>query len=139
MKPLCLDTNTYSAYRKGNAEMLSIIRGASHVWIPAVVLGELRFGFVNGNRNVTNELMLEQFLESPNVSVATIGASTSREYALMSYQLRLVGMPIPTNDLWIAAAAKEHDCPLLTLDVHFKRIEGLRVVSGEQDWIALNS
>ena len=139
MTSLCLDTNTYSAYRKSNVEMLAIIRGASHVWIPAVVLGELRFGFVNGNRNVANELMLEQFLESPNVSVAIVGASTSREYALMSYQLRLAGLPIPTNDLWIAAAAKEHNCPLLTLDAHFKRIEGLRVISSAADWIALNS
>lgn len=138
MTALCMDTNAYTAYRKGSREMLSVIFAASHVWIPAVVLGELRFGFVNGNRNPANELLLEQFLESPNVSVANVVASTSRDYALLSRQLRVIGLPVPTNDIWIAAAAKEIDCPILTLDAHFRRIGGLRVVQSEADWVALH-
>ena len=139
MTALCLDTNAYSAYRKGSTEMLSVIFAASHVWIPAVVLGELRFGFVNRNRNAANELLLEQFLGSPNVSVANVVASTSREYALLSRQLRLLGLPVPTNDIWIAAAARELDCPILTLDAHFRRVRGLKVVQSEADWVALHT
>jgi tRNA(fMet)-specific endonuclease VapC len=139
MTGLCIDTNAYSAYRKGALEFVGILNAASHVWIPAIVLGELRFGFVNGNRNAANELLLEQFLGFPAVSVAVTGAPTSREYALLSHQLRVRGMPIPSNDIWIAACAIELNCPVLTLDVHFKRIEGLRVVSSEQDWIDLHT
>jgi predicted nucleic acid-binding protein len=139
MTALCLDTNTYTAYRKGTLDIVGILKAASHVWIPAIVLGELRFGFVNGNRNASNELILEQFLESPTVSVAVAGSPTSREYALLSHQLRIQGVPIPTNDIWIAACAIELDCPVLTFDAHFKRIEGLRVVGSEQDWIDLHT
>ncbi len=139
MTALCIDTNVYSAYRKGVNEIVDIFKAASHVWIPAIVLGELRFGFVNGNRNASNELLLEQFLESPTVSVAVAGAPTSREYAFLSHQLRVRGAPIPTNDIWIAASAMELDCPVLTFATHFKRIEGLRVVGSVQDWIDLHS
>lgn len=139
MTALCIDTNAYSAYRRSKAEILTVISAASHLWVPAVVLGELRFGFVNGNQNVRHELELGRFLASPSVSVAPIDAAASREYALLSQQLRLAGVPIPTNDIWIAAAAKELCCPLLTLDAHFRCVEGLAVVQGMADWILLHN
>ena len=138
MTALCIDTNVYSAYRKGVDEIVDIFKAASLVWVPAIVLGELRFGFVNGNRNASNELLLEKFLESPSVSVAVAGVPTSREYAFLSHELRVRGAPIPTNDIWIAACAIELNCPVLTFDAHFKRIDGLRVVSSKQDWIELH-
>jgi len=36
--------------------------------------------------------------------------------------------PIPQNDIWIAAAAKEHDLPIATRDRHFSFVPGLRVL-----------
>lgn len=32
---------------------------------------------------------------------------------------------IPTNDIWVAALALEHDLPLYALDEHFERVAGL--------------
>ena len=46
---------------------------------------------------------------------------------------------MPTNDMGIAASAMAHDCPLFTFDVHLSRIENLKVVSKEAEWIVLNS
>ena len=34
-------------------------------------------------------------------------------------------VPIPTNDVWIAALAIQHGVPLYTRAPHFERIEGL--------------
>ena len=38
------------------------------------------------------------------------------------------GNPIPTNDIWIAAAALSLGASLLTGDSHFEKINGLFVV-----------
>ena len=35
------------------------------------------------------------------------------------------GKPIPTNDVWIAAMAKQHGFTLITRDKHFNEIEDL--------------
>jgi len=39
--------------------------------------------------------------------------------------LRKIGAPIPTNDLWIAALARQHRLPLFSLDAHFAAVPGL--------------
>ena len=49
-------------------------------------------------------------------------------YAKIRYQLRVKGKPMPENDVWIAAAAMEHDLPLLTRDAHFRNVNGLEVL-----------
>jgi predicted nucleic acid-binding protein len=41
----------------------------------------------------------------------------------------VAGQPIPTNDLWIAALAREHGPPVVTRDIHFHAVCGLRVLS----------
>jgi tRNA(fMet)-specific endonuclease VapC len=42
--------------------------------------------------------------------------------------LTLQGTPIPTNDVWIAAAAMETGSRLVTYDPHFAHIPGLIVL-----------
>jgi len=42
-------------------------------------------------------------------------------------QLRAKGQPIPENDIWIAATAKQPQLTLVTRDGHFQAIEGLVV------------
>ena len=39
--------------------------------------------------------------------------------------LRKQGTPIPTNDVWIAAAALEKGTKLVTFDAHFNNIPGI--------------
>jgi predicted nucleic acid-binding protein len=44
-------------------------------------------------------------------------------------ELRLTGCPIPENDVWIAALARQHDLPVVTCDDHFDHVSGLRRLS----------
>jgi tRNA(fMet)-specific endonuclease VapC len=37
----------------------------------------------------------------------------------------LLGLPIPSNDIWIAAQAIETGADLLSYDPHFARVQGL--------------
>lgn len=90
------------------------------------VLGELLGGFAAGQRESANRSELSLFLNTPRVKVVPATPATADLYALVYAALRRKGQPIPTNDLWIAASALEHGAALLTLDAHFRSIDGLR-------------
>ena len=60
--------------------------------------------------------------------------ATLHLYAKIFATLRARGRRIGPNDLWIAASAVEHGCPLLTRNVEeFRHVEGLVVV----DYVSL--
>ncbi|MBX3424918.1 MAG: PIN domain-containing protein [Pirellulales bacterium] len=40
------------------------------------------------------------------------------------------GTPIPTNDVWIAAQALQHNLTLDTRDEHFRKVPGLKLWRG---------
>jgi len=49
----------------------------------------------------------------------------TRHYAEIRLQLASAGTPIPMNDLWIAAIARQHKLPILSRDTHFDHVSGL--------------
>jgi len=61
------------------------------------------------------------------VEVLCPDLATTAVYARIFVELRQQGTPIPTNDLWIAALALQHDLTLCTKDAHFQHIAGLRI------------
>ena len=136
MRSICLDTHTYAALLTGQADALAIIGTADQVWMPAPVLGELRTGFLKGRKAAANELVLQDFLASPHVRVAPVDEAVSRSYAQVFDQLRKIGKPIPTNDLWIAACALHIACPLYSLDRHFQLVDGIDLVHDLEQWRA---
>ncbi len=126
MRPVMLDTNAYTAFMLGAAEVIDVLAHADKLFLNSIVLGELLGGFTAGTREPKNRAELARFLDSPRVEVLPITAQTADSYALVYAGLRRKGQPIPTNDLWIAASALEHGAALLTRDAHFSHIDGLR-------------
>ncbi|MBC7730989.1 MAG: type II toxin-antitoxin system VapC family toxin [Bacteriovorax sp.] len=126
MRPILLDTNAYTAFMLGAAEVIEVIAHADQLFLTPIVLGELLGGFAAGTREPKNRAELARFLDSPRVEVLVVTAQTADSYALVYAGLRRKGQPIPTNDLWIAASALEHGAALLTRDAHFSHIDGLR-------------
>ena len=51
---------------------------------------------------------------------------TAWEYARIKIDLRSKGRPIPENDIWIAATARQHGLTLVTRDQHFSAVDGLK-------------
>ena len=90
-----------------------------------MVLGELYAGFKGGIKEKKNKVDLDQFLDSPRVEVIHVDEATSEVYAHIFWNLRKKGHPIPTNDIWVAASAFQHNLALFTLDNHFNKVEGL--------------
>ncbi len=120
-----LDTNVYSAMRRGSEPVAACIRRAEQVLMSTVVIGELLHGFRAGARYAENLAELQEFLDQPWVEVVEVGLITADRFARVATALRRKGTPIPTNDVWIAAHTMETGAELLSLDRHFERVDGL--------------
>lgn len=119
---IALDTNAYSDFMRGEADRVQIVRTARLIYLPLIVLGELRAGFAAGNQESTNAANLQRFLNSPRVQVLSPDEQTTHHYAQLYLQLRKKSVSIPTNDLWIAALVVQHNLILCTSDSHFQQI-----------------
>jgi predicted nucleic acid-binding protein len=126
MRPILIDTNAYSAFKRGDADIIEVLAWADRVLVNSVVLGELLAGFAAGMQEARNRAELARFLDSPRVLSVPVSAQTADCYALVYAGLRRKGQPIPSNDLWIAASALETGAALLSRDAHFRHVEGLR-------------
>ena len=122
---IALDTNAYSNAARNEPRMRQVIGAAERIFLPFVVLGELRAGFAAGKAGRRNETGLVTFLSSPRVEVLYADEQTTHHYASIFAQLRQAGTPIPTNDLWIAALAVQNDLTLCTVDHHFSHVPQL--------------
>jgi len=125
---LALDTNRYTDLCRGDGESQNIVQLADAVFLPFVVIAELRAGFALGRHGHENERILQRFLAKPGVAPLYPGDATTVVYADLYRQLREQGTPVPTNDLWIAALAVEHNLTLYSRDRHFAHLAQLSVV-----------
>ena len=119
---IALDTNRYVDLCKGVEDAVAVVSTAEAVFLPFVVVGELRAGFALGRRAGENERVLRRFLLKPGVAVLYPDDQTSHHYASAYRQLRVQGTPIPTNDLWIAALVLQHNLALHDRDRHFDHL-----------------
>ncbi len=122
---LALDTNRYTDLCRGDRSVVQAVETAPEIWLPFVVLGELRAGFAVGSQGPRNEAVLRRFLLKPGVGVLYADDQTTHHYAALYRQLRKQGTPIPTNDMWIAALVLQHSLILLARDVHFDALPQL--------------
>lgn len=123
MSRLCLDTSAYSHFKRGHEDVVALIDSASWIGVPSIVLGELRTGFALGNRRQANEKDLAAFLQNAAVEILEIDDAAARVYADIVVALRQAGTPLPTNDIWIAAAAAREGATVVTFDDHFREIQ----------------
>ena len=131
VKQILIDTNTYAAFKKNEAQAVKVFKTAAYIGINTVVLGELFCGFKGGNKEVINKTELDQFLDSPRVNVIQIDEETAEFYARIYWDLKRNGKPVPANDLWVAASAMRHGLALFTYDEHFGNIDGLILHKGD--------
>lgn len=119
---VALDTNRLTDLFRGDMELAKWLGTCEEVWIPLIVLAEIKAGFYDGTKTNRNEILLQEFRNRPTVEVLLPGFETAEHYARLYLQLKRAGTPIPDNDLWIAALALEHNLRLVTRDRHFKKV-----------------
>lgn len=132
MSRLCLDTSAYSHFARGHSEVVAQIDQADWIGFPSITLGELWLGFLLGQKLEENLETLSEFLAHPVVRCLNVDDETARLYAELVVDLRHAGAPLPTNDIWIAAAALQTRSTVLTFDRHFERTERVpsRILQG---------
>jgi tRNA(fMet)-specific endonuclease VapC len=125
---LSIDTNAYTALKNGNFELMRMLENAEELLISTTVLGELYSGFQIGSLTEKNLSELQIFLSKPGVHTIAVTDEIAFRYGYIVKTLRIQGTPIPTNDIWIAAATMETGSILLSCDKHFTHVPGLIVM-----------
>ncbi len=124
---LLLDTNIVVASFRQDPGAQQAIRHAGRILIPVIVLGELYFGALQGKQTERERARIEALLTSGEVVGCDL--ETAEHYAQVKDELRRQGRPIPENDLWIAALARQYRVTLASRDSHFDAVLGLRRVT----------
>ncbi len=119
---LLLDTNAYSDYVRGDQTITDYLNQASLIYLPVIVIGELKRGFYRGTRIKTNGDSLQKFIAKPRTRLLDVDQETAEHYGQLAAYLKKQGTPIPVNDIWIAALCVQHDLPLLTRDDDFRNL-----------------
>lgn len=124
---MILDTNALSAWAEGVAAIETPLLSAQRLVVPSVVLGEYYFGIRQSRHRQRYEAWLRQYL--PLTEIATITQATADAYADIRVGLKLEGTPIPSNDAWVAALARQHALPVLSNDTHFDVVAGIQRIA----------
>jgi tRNA(fMet)-specific endonuclease VapC len=88
------------------------------------VIGELYYGAMYSSRVQKNINDIKNL--TSHYKVLLTDEAVAVAYGNIKVALRKKGKPLPENDIWIAAIAKNSDIILVTRDKHFKEIDGLR-------------
>ncbi len=120
---MILDTNAVSALFAGDPGLERVLMGESRHHLPLVVVGEYRYGLLRSRRSrLLNDLLLTLVRES---ILLAVDLETTAVYAEVRDGLRRQGTPIPENDVWIAALARQHGLAVVSRDEHFDRVRGI--------------
>jgi tRNA(fMet)-specific endonuclease VapC len=125
---MIVDTNALSAAADADPAVLALLARADQMAIPVIVLGEYRYGIAQSRRRASYEAWLTALLR--DCLVLDVNEPTTQHYAEIVLELKRMGKPIPTNDLWIAALCRQHSLPLLSRHQHFDLVAGTKRV----DW-----
>ena len=124
---MILDTNALSAWADGDPAIEPLLRTASRLVIPVVVIGEFEFGIRQSRYTSRYAEWLAVNLDT--VDVARIDRAIAAVYGAVRLELKQAGTPIPINDTWIAAVARHERLPIISRDGHFDAVRGVERVS----------
>lgn len=68
------------------------------------------------------------FAGDPALIILPVDETTAETYSQVRDELRQKGRPIPENDIWISALARQHGLPVVSQDGHFDEVPELRRV-----------
>ena len=120
---MILDTNGLSALAEGELGLEPILRRATQVAIPVIVLGEYRYGISQSRNHIHYEQWLAEYL--PSFRILDVDERTTISYSAVRRELKKAGTPIPSNDVWIAALCRQHSLPVLSRNRRFDAVSGI--------------
>ncbi len=122
-----LDTNIVIGLFANDHTVIEKISTSKEIFIPVIVIGELYFGATQSIKKEENKNRIKALIE--NVNILNCTSTTGSIYGTIKSALKSKGNPIPENDIWNAAIAKEHNLALVTRDKHFDFVEGINLTN----------
>jgi tRNA(fMet)-specific endonuclease VapC len=120
-----LDTNIVIALFDNDQSVIEQIEKADRLLIPVIVIGELYYGALKSQFTRRNFEKVENFIKAN--TILGCDKETALFYGNIKKELQVTGKPIPENDIWIAAIAKQYNLILITRDTHFDHIKNLKI------------
>ncbi len=118
-----LDTNILIAIFAADPSVQENLAQPAEIFVPIVAIGELYYGARKSTRIEANIKTIDEF--AATCALLECDLDTARYYGLIKNELRARGRPIPENDIWIAAVAKQHELTVVSRDAHFNEVDGL--------------
>ena len=118
-----LDTNIVVGVFADDPAIRRRLEQRAEVLLSVVVLGELYSGAQRSRQVDDNLRRIHRLLAESVVLACDVG--TAYEYGTVRNELRLKGRPIPENDIWLAAHARQHNLTLVSRDRHFSEVDRL--------------
>lgn len=120
---LLLDTNIVIAVLNGDETIPPRLDAAEIVGISVTVIGELLYGAKKSHHVQDNINKIKRFVN--RCSIFSVNEDTAEFYSTIKAELTKKGNPIPENDIWIAATARQNNLTLITGDGHFDKVQHL--------------
>lgn len=124
---MILDTNALSAFFDGDSGLRQVIASAREIFLPVIVLGEYRFGLMHSRERRKIEPAFAAFTSA--VRILPVDSGTVEPYAEIRSELKRAGKPMPSNDVWIAALARQYNLSLVSRDTHFDQVNAIQRLS----------
>jgi len=119
-----LDTNIIIGLLNNDFKIIGRIREENKIYISVITVGEMLYGANNSINKEKNTKLYKDFFETCNI--VTITDKTAEGYANIRYELKKMGKPIPENDIWIAAVAREKNMTIVTRDKHLLYVDCIK-------------
>ncbi len=120
---LLLDTNIVIAVLNGDETIPPRLDAAEIVGLSVTVISELLYGAKKSHHVQDNINKIKRFVH--RCSVFSVNEDTAEFYSTIKAELTKKGTPIPENDIWIAAPARQNNLTLVTGDGHFDKVQHL--------------
>lgn len=127
---MILDTNAVSAVLSGEVGIGDVLDEADRHHLPLIVIAEYQFGLLASRRRRRLQSLFRR-LEADSI-VLCPDRETADWYASIRHDLKRRGTPIPENDIWLAALARQHTLEIVSRDPHFDWVDRVKRL----DWSA---
>jgi tRNA(fMet)-specific endonuclease VapC len=121
-----LDTSVVVEHlRRKDPNIAQRLKEPRILYIPLIARGEMLLG---AHASSAPKVLQETRAFLSICALLAPDDATSELYGRIGADLQRKGKKIPTNDLWIAAMALQHNLPLAARDFHFSQVTGLTIL-----------
>jgi len=120
------DTSIFIASESGRELRVEAI--PDEICVSIITIGELRTGVLVAADTRSRGRRLATLERALTLDPVPVDDQVAEAWAVLSVELRTLGLRMPVNDSWIAATAIALGVPVVTQDDDYQTVPGLEVI-----------